>query len=88
MQKIDLTEKHALSVTWLGLIANLLMAIAKGFVGIISHSSALIADAGHSFSDLLSDMRYGLCAWLESQKMKIILMDMVNLKQSVHSLWH
>ena len=53
MQKIDLTEKHALSVTWLGLIANLLMAIAKGFVGIISHSSALIADAGHSFSDLL-----------------------------------
>ena len=56
MQKIDLTEKHALSVTWLGLIANLLMAIAKGFVGIISHSSALIADAGHSFSDLLSDM--------------------------------
>ena len=56
MQKIDLTEKHALSVTWLGLIANLLMAIAKGFVGIITHSSALIADAGHSFSDLLSDM--------------------------------
>ena len=56
MQKIDLTEKHALSVTWLGLIANLLMAIAKGFVGIISHSSALIADAGHSFSDLLSDI--------------------------------
>ena len=56
MQKIDLTEKHALSVTRLGLIANLLMAIAKGFVGIISHSSALIADAGHSFSDLLSDM--------------------------------
>ncbi|MEC9069485.1 MAG: cation diffusion facilitator family transporter [SAR324 cluster bacterium] len=56
MQKIDLTEKHALSVTWLGLIANLLMAIAKGFVGIISHSSALIADAGHSFSDLISDM--------------------------------
>ncbi len=56
MQKLDLTEKHALSVTWLGLIANLLMAIGKGFVGIISHSSALIADACHSFSDLLSDI--------------------------------
>ena len=56
MHKLDLTEKHALSVTWLGLIANLLLAIAKGFVGIIAHSSALIADAGHSVSDLLSDL--------------------------------
>ena len=56
MYKLDLTEKHALSVTWLGLIANLLLAIAKGFVGTIAHSSALIADAGHSFSDLLSDL--------------------------------
>ena len=56
MQKLDLTEKHALSVTWLGLIANLLLAIAKGFVGTIAHSSALIADAGHSVSDLLSDL--------------------------------
>ncbi|GIT09765.1 MAG: hypothetical protein CM1200mP30_33950 [Pseudomonadota bacterium] len=56
MQKLDLTEKHALSVTWLGFIANLLLAIAKGFVGTIAHSSALIADAGHSLSDLLSDL--------------------------------
>ena len=51
----DLTEKHALRVTWLGLFANLILAIAKGFIGTIAHSSALIADAGHSVSDLLSD---------------------------------
>ncbi len=56
MKKPDLSEKHALSVTWLGLIANLLLAIAKGLIGVIAHSSALIADAGHSFSDLLSDI--------------------------------
>ena len=56
MQKLDFTEKHALSVTWLGLFANLLLAIAKGFIGTIANSSALIADAGHSFSDLLSDI--------------------------------
>ena len=56
MHKFDLTEKHALSVTWLGLIANLLLAIAKGFVGTMAHSSALIADAGQSVSDLLSDL--------------------------------
>ena len=55
MLAADLTEKHALRVTWLGLFANLILAIAKGFIGTIAHSSALIADAGHSVSDLLSD---------------------------------
>ena len=54
MLAADLTEKHALRVTWLGLFANLILAIAKGFIGTIAHSSALIADAGHSVSDLLS----------------------------------
>ena len=55
MLAADLTEKHALTVTWLGLFANLILAISKGFIGTIAHSSALIADAGHSVSDLLSD---------------------------------
>ena len=55
MLAADLTEKHALRVTWLGLFANLILAIAKGFIGTIAHSSALIADASHSVSDLLSD---------------------------------
>ena len=55
MLAADLTEKHALRITWLGLFANLILAIAKGFIGTIAHSSALIADAGHSVSDLLSD---------------------------------
>ena len=60
MLAADLTEKHALRVTWLGLFANLILAIAKGFIGTIAHSSALIADAGHSVSDLLSD---GITLW-------------------------
>ena len=60
MNTQDLTEKHALKVTWLGLAANLILAVAKGFIGIIANSSALIADAGHSFSDLLSD---GITLW-------------------------
>lgn len=50
------TEKNAMRVTCLGLIANLLLAISKGFIGTIANSTALIADAGHSFSDLLSDL--------------------------------
>jgi cation diffusion facilitator family transporter len=35
-------------------------SVAKGFIGIIANSSALIADAGHSVSDLLSD---GITLW-------------------------
>jgi divalent metal cation (Fe/Co/Zn/Cd) transporter len=35
MQTTDLTEKDALKVTWLGLLANLLLALAKGFIGFI-----------------------------------------------------
>ena len=44
------------SITILGFIANLLLAIGKGLVGYIAQSSALIADAGHSLSDLFSDL--------------------------------
>lgn len=55
MKKKDISGEQAIKITWLGLIANLILAIAKGFIGFISNSSALIADAGHSFSDLLSD---------------------------------
>lgn len=43
-------------VTWIGLLANLGLAIMKGVIGFLTQSSALIADAGHSFSDLLSDL--------------------------------
>ena len=60
MNARDLSEKHALKVTLLGLAANLILAFAKGFIGIIANSSALIADAGHSVSDLLSD---GITLW-------------------------
>ncbi|HJL94164.1 MAG TPA: cation diffusion facilitator family transporter [SAR324 cluster bacterium] len=60
MNAQPLSEKHALKVTWLGLAANLILALAKGFIGIIANSSSLIADAGHSVSDLLSD---GITLW-------------------------
>ncbi|WP_349407994.1 cation diffusion facilitator family transporter [Pseudalkalibacillus sp. SCS-8] len=37
---------------WVGIIGNLILAIIKGFVGFISNSRALIADAVHSASDV------------------------------------
>lgn len=42
-------------VTFLGVIINLLLSLGKFVVGVACHSSALIADAGHSLSDLFSD---------------------------------
>eukprot|EP00571_Detonula_confervacea_P015980 CAMPEP_0172307466 /NCGR_PEP_ID=MMETSP1058-20130122/8317_1 /TAXON_ID=83371 /ORGANISM="Detonula confervacea, Strain CCMP 353" /LENGTH=597 /DNA_ID=CAMNT_0013019639 /DNA_START=164 /DNA_END=1957 /DNA_ORIENTATION=+ len=42
-------------VTFLGVIVNLLLSAGKFAVGVTCHSSALIADAGHSLSDLFSD---------------------------------
>lgn len=42
-------------VTFLGVIVNLLLSAGKFVVGVTCHSSVLIADAGHSLSDLFSD---------------------------------
>jgi len=39
----------------LGAVVNLLLAIVKLLVGLLAHSSALIADGFHSLSDLISD---------------------------------
>lgn len=38
----------------LGIIANLLLAIIKGVAGVLTNSKALIADAFHSASDVVS----------------------------------
>ncbi|CAM9746142.1 unnamed protein product, partial [Ectocarpus sp. 4 AP-2014] len=43
------------AITWVGALVNVGLAAFKLFAGIFGHSSAMIADAGHSLSDLLSD---------------------------------
>jgi Co/Zn/Cd efflux system component len=47
---------EAMRITRIGMYVNLAMAACKGTVGAAINSSALIADAGHSLSDLLSDV--------------------------------
>lgn len=42
-------------VTLVGIVLNLLLSVGKAIVGVTCNSSALIADAGHSLSDLFSD---------------------------------
>lgn len=40
----------------LGLASNVALTIAKGVGGVMLHSASLLADAGHSLSDLLGDI--------------------------------
>ncbi|KAE8912533.1 hypothetical protein PF005_g13539 [Phytophthora fragariae] len=47
---------EAMKITRVGMYVNVAMAASKGAVGLAIHSSALVADAAHSLSDLLSDV--------------------------------
>ncbi|PYI06094.1 hypothetical protein BO78DRAFT_344237 [Aspergillus sclerotiicarbonarius CBS 121057] len=60
------TNKHdaGVRITRLGLVANLAMAIGKFIGGYVFHSQALIADAYHALTDLVSDfLTLGTVAW-------------------------
>lgn len=46
----------AIRVTWIGTIANLILVTLKLAAGIFGNSSAMVADAFHSLSDLGSDL--------------------------------
>ncbi|KAI4158900.1 MAG: hypothetical protein L6R39_000459 [Caloplaca ligustica] len=51
-------------ITRVGLYVNLLMAICKGTGGYVFNSQALVADAFHAMTDLVSDfMTLGTVAW-------------------------
>ena len=49
------TQK-ALRVTWIGIVANTILIIIKFTGGVIGKSSAVIADAVHSFADFATDI--------------------------------
>lgn len=48
-------ENAADRITLLGVVINILLSVTKFIGGIHFHSAVLVADAGHSLSDLLSD---------------------------------
>jgi len=47
--------KEAARITWVGVGANIALTVTKGIAGVLCNSASLIADAGHSASDLVSD---------------------------------
>ena len=50
---------------WVGLVCNLFLAVFKGAAGIIGHSQAVLADALHSVSDIVTDIAviFGARLW-------------------------
>ncbi|KAJ2657139.1 mitochondrial metal transporter [Coemansia sp. RSA 1200] len=56
--KIELLEhnKAGSRITLIGMGANFGMSVAKGLAGVYFHSSALLADAAHSMSDIIGDI--------------------------------
>ncbi len=48
-------EKEIFKVTLVGSAANVLLTVFKFVAGVVGHSAAMIADAVHSLSDLLTD---------------------------------
>jgi hypothetical protein len=48
-------HRSAVFVTWLGLGKNISLCTAKAVIGVQSNSAALVADAFHSLSDMVSD---------------------------------
>lgn len=55
MAVLDQSGKESVRVTVAGVATNILLSLLKGLVGFFTMSSALMADAAHSLSDLLSD---------------------------------
>ncbi|KAI8343907.1 cation efflux protein [Chlamydoabsidia padenii] len=47
--------KKGMQITYIGLAANVGLTASKGVAGWLMNSASLLADAAHSFSDLLSD---------------------------------
>jgi len=60
----EFLEKRArkgLFVTWVGLFANVILTLFKFAAGLLGQSSAMIADAVHSLSDLGTDILVIIC---------------------------
>ena len=52
----DANFQEAQNATYLGLGKNVVLTVGKGVVGVTANSSALIADAVHSLSDIVADL--------------------------------
>ena len=66
--KIESSNRSIKSVTNLGLLVNAALAVLKVVVGLLAGSIALIADAVHSLSDMVTDLTVLIGVRLGSKK--------------------
>ncbi|KAG1815913.1 cation efflux protein [Suillus subaureus] len=67
VQALQTAGDRGSRITLIGLFSNVALTGAKGFAGWYMHSASLLADAGHSMSDLLGDFVVLFC-WKLSRK--------------------
>jgi len=57
MSQIEATTADRIRLAgWVGLIVNLVLAVAKLIAGMVGHSHAVVADSIHSFTDIVTDL--------------------------------
>ncbi|TFG47997.1 MAG: cation diffusion facilitator family transporter [Candidatus Brocadiia bacterium] len=66
--KLDSENRQIKSVTYFGLIVNVVLTLAKVIVGLIVGSMSLVADGIHSLSDMSTDFAVLLGVYLGSKK--------------------
>ena len=59
----DGSEEAGERVSRIGLIADVFLTVGKGFAGYVSGSTAIIADAAHSMSDVVR-VSHALFVWI------------------------
>ena len=60
-------EKQLTKTTAIGLVVNMFLTIGKFYAGFFGNSAAMIADAVHSLSDLVSDVVIIFCVRIASK---------------------
>jgi cation diffusion facilitator family transporter len=65
MQSVSHKRKNIEKITWIGLLANVVLSVIKLAIGWAGSSQAVVADALHSFSDTASDLviLFGVRYW-------------------------
>jgi len=56
MKGEETRSRQAVSITRAGLVVNVILTVIKYIAGFAGHSSAMVADATHSLSDLVTDV--------------------------------
>lgn len=56
MERVKTSSRNIIIATWIGIIVNIVLTILKAVGGLLSGSRALVADAAHSASDVVSSV--------------------------------